>query len=78
MSRDGAILSAHERLVEALADDLLAMAEDEVLASHTPAAARVAADDLRQRLRRARSDEAAADIPPGPPSEAIGRPEKKP
>lgn len=82
MSRDDAILSAHERLVDALADDMLDAAEDEVLASHTPAAARVAGDVLRQRLRRASSAETVgpttSDLPPGPSPDVADRPEKKP
>ena len=82
MSRNDAILSAYGRLVEALTADLLAMAEDEVLASHTPAAARVAADTLRRRLRSTPSGDpagpATSDLLPGPSPDHVGRPEKKP
>ena len=78
MSRDDAILSANERLTDALAAALLEAAEDEVLASHTPAGAKVAADALRQRLRRASSDASGRSVAttpssPIPESSASGR-----
>lgn len=46
------ILVAHQRLVDALSDDLLCADAAEVLASHTGAEARVIADAMRQAIRR--------------------------
>lgn len=43
----------HERLVDALSDDILDATDGDVLASHTTGAARVVADALRQALQRA-------------------------
>lgn len=51
-------VARHERLVDALADDILGAADDEVLGSHAPGAARVVADALRQSLQRAISSAA--------------------
>lgn len=80
--RDRAVLAAHERLVDALVADLLEAPDDEVLASHSPAAGRVAADTLRRRLRRDAPGTAADAGPPDPlpggPPNFRHRPERKP
>lgn len=88
--RDRAVVAAHERLIDALVADLLAASDGEVLASHSPAAGRVAADTLRRRLRRDAPGVAAGarlpgpppdpppDPPPGAPPASRHRPERKP
>lgn len=80
--REEAFVAAYERLVDALADDLVGASNDEILASHTPAAARVAADALRQRLHRDASGSTPDAGPPemslGPSPDRSNRPERKP
>lgn len=65
-------IGRHERLVDALADDLLGATDEDILASHAPGAARVVAGSLRQALRRAfgeaaEPDDSARDAPRGGP-----------
>ena len=82
MSRAEAMVSACERLLDALCDDLLQASDAEILASHTPAAARVAAHGLRQHLRRTGPDAALASVPHesrgAAPPDRSEQPEEKP
>lgn len=65
-------IERHERLLDALADDILSATDEEILASHAAGAARVVAGSLRQALRRAlghatRSDDGVGEAPRGRP-----------
>lgn len=58
------IIDAHRRLLDALADDMLAAEAGEILSSHPGPEARVVADAMRQAIRRR-----LAEPPPSRPAD---------
>ena len=64
MSRDGEVVRAYERLAAALSSKIVDADHEDVMASHAGRGGRVAAESLRQHIRRiglARRDDLGAE-----------------